>query len=53
MGLLLGDTATNERGEIVTHIWKASPQIRKDRRKVCQAAMRGINVRRYQLYKIF
>ena len=33
MGLLLGDTVTDESGEIVTYIWKVVPQIRKDRRK--------------------
>lgn len=34
MGLLLGDSVADENGEIVTHIWKVVPQIRKDRRKV-------------------
>lgn len=34
MGLLLGDTVQTEAGETITHIWRAVPQVRNDRRKV-------------------
>ena len=34
MGLLLGDTVQTDVGETITHIWRAIPQVRNDRRKV-------------------